>query len=92
MAMLGSAEAGPSKRTKAAPKKKPGSKGHKMTKAKMEAQAVETLDKQAMDYVCYSYYLRLCFIKLNKLYPTRNLPQDCLTLLIYLYQSRRNGA
>ena len=92
MAMLGSAEAGPSKRAKPTPKKKPGSKGHKMTKAKMEAQAVETLDRQAMDYVCYSYYLRPCFIKLNKFHPFRNLPQDCLTLLIYLYLSRRNGA
>ena len=92
MAMLGSAEAGPSKRTKAAPKKKLGSKGHKMTKAKMEAQAVETLDQQAMDYVCFSYPLHLCLIKLNEFYPIRNLPQDCPTLLIYLYQSRRNGA
>lgn len=92
MAMLGSAEAGPSKRVKPTPKKKPGSKAHKMTKAKMEAQAVETLDKQAMDYVCYSYYLRLCFIKLNKFYPFRNLPQGYPTLLIYLYRSQRNGA
>lgn len=52
MSVSRNAEAGPSKNSKMVQKKKPNQKGNKMSKAKLEAQAVEALDKQAMEYVC----------------------------------------
>lgn len=50
MSVSRNAEAGPSKGPKTVQKKKHNQKGNKMSKAKLEAQAVEALDKQAMEY------------------------------------------